>query len=182
MPPCLPRPEVPLPAAAAPPRAHAGPCDSTSTARDVLIDEFSTRGMVVLAPSTLGVPVELHEMIFAKRLASSSSMVNSIPEIIELLNAPGIVAALEVLGGPDYAIVPFCHAFFASGSTDQCWHKDDNVRFCFVRHTSSTLYSQPISSYPVGLLCRSGPVQRAMDATSPACAAGDVILSTTSHH
>ena len=125
----LSRPE-PLPAAR-PPRRVAGKRDS-GTARDVLIDEFSTRGLVVLAPSTLGVPEELHKTIFAKRLANSSSMVNSIPEVIEVLNAPGVVAALEVLGGRDYAIVPFCHAFFASGGTDQCWHKDDNVRLLLV--------------------------------------------------
>lgn len=96
--------------------------------REDLIDEFSTRGLVVLAPSALGVPAEIHETIYARRLSSSSNLVNSIPEIIEVLNAPGVVAALNLLAGRDYAIVPFCHAFFASAGTDQCWHKDDNVR------------------------------------------------------
>ena len=95
---------------------------------DGLIDEFTARGLVVLPPETLGVPADLHETIFAKRLSSTGSMVNSIPEMIEVLNAPGVIAALDVLAGRDYAIVPFCHAFFASGATDQCWHKDDNVR------------------------------------------------------
>jgi hypothetical protein len=70
------------------------------------------------------VPRALHEAIFAKMIASSGGMVNSTPEVIDILHAPGVVAALDLLAGRDWAIVPFCHAFFASGGGDQCWRKD----------------------------------------------------------
>lgn len=47
--------------------------------------------------------------------------------MLDLLNAPGLIAACDQLIGKNWAIVPFTHnASFTSGARDQHWHKDDN--------------------------------------------------------
>ena len=54
----------------------------------------------------------------------------NIPDVLEVLKAPGVIAACNQLVGENWAIVPFTHnASFASGPKDQHWHKDDNGPF-----------------------------------------------------
>jgi hypothetical protein len=89
------------------------------------------RGMVVLSPESLGVPPEVHARIYEqeKRAFSAKERITAelIPDILEVLNAPGLVAACNKLVGHRWAIVPFTHNTpFVSGSHDQHWHKDDN--------------------------------------------------------
>jgi len=99
-----------------------------------LIQEFVTRGMVVLSPDTLGVPSTVHQNIYEKEKVAFSNKelidVSLIPEILEVLNCPGLVEACNQLIGEEWAIVPFTHNTpFVSGSHDQHWHKDDNGPF-----------------------------------------------------
>ena len=46
--------------------------------------------------------------------------------MLEILNAPGVVAACNRLVGKNWAIVPFTAVPLASNGKDQIWHKDDN--------------------------------------------------------
>ena len=103
----------------------------TYTAPKHLAQAFASRGIVVLAPENLGIPVDIHESIYAEekeahRVGKPVSA-SSIPGVLEVLKAPGLVAACNQLVGENWAIVPFTHnASFTSGSGDQHWHKDDN--------------------------------------------------------
>ena len=101
------------------------------TQPDRLIQDFASRGLVVLAPEDLGVPVEIHEQIFVKEKAEVDAnrpvTPGGIPEVLQVLTSPGLVAACNQLIGENWAIVPFTHnASFVSGGRDQHWHKDDN--------------------------------------------------------
>lgn len=96
-----------------------------------LIQDFACRGVVVLAPESLGIPSEIHDKVYTsvKSLVSLKKMVSplSCPAILKVLNAPGLISAVNQLVGKNWAIVPFTHnAPFISGSMDQHWHKDDN--------------------------------------------------------
>ena len=98
---------------------------------DRLVQEFASRGMVVLAPESLGIPPEIHDRIYDKEKAAYQAnkpvTPANVPEVLEVLNAPGLIAACNQLVGENWAIVPFTHnASFASGPRDQHWHKDDN--------------------------------------------------------
>ena len=93
--------------------------------------DFASRGIVLLSPDSLGVSPEIHGRIYEqeKQAARDGKPVTpaSIPEILEVLNAPGLVQACDSILGEGWAIVPFTHnAPFASGGRDQHWHKDDN--------------------------------------------------------
>ena len=100
-----------------------------------LLRDFASRGLVALAPDALGVPSELHDAIYRKEREAfidnrRTVSATTIPEILDVVNAPGVVSACEQLAGRNYAIVPFTHnAPFASGAHDQHWHKDDNGPF-----------------------------------------------------
>ena len=100
-----------------------------------LLRDFASRGLVALAPDALGVPDELHDAIYRKEREAfidnrRTVSAATIPEILDVINAPGVVSACEQLAGRNYAIVPFTHnAPFASGAHDQHWHKDDNGPF-----------------------------------------------------
>ena len=95
------------------------------------VADFVRRGFVALAPESLGVPARLHERIFGlevrarrerKRITAAL-----IPEVLDIINAPGVVNACRQLVGRDWAIVPFTHnAPYLSDAYDQWWHKDDN--------------------------------------------------------
>ncbi len=96
-----------------------------------LIQDFASRGLVLLAPEDLGIPLDVHEQIFVKEKAAVDAnqpvTPGGIPEILQILNSPGLVAACNQLVGENWAIVPFTHnASFISGGKDQHWHKDDN--------------------------------------------------------
>ena len=100
-----------------------------------LLRDFASRGLVALAPDALGVPDELHDAIYRKEREAfidnrRTVSAATIPEVLDVINAPGVVSACEQLAGRNYAIVPFTHnAPFASGAHDQHWHKDDNGPF-----------------------------------------------------
>ena len=98
---------------------------------DRLVQEFVSRGIVILTPESLGIPLEIHDRLYKKEktayLADKPISPVTIPEVLEVLNAPGLVAACNRLVGDNWAVVPFTHnAHFASGPSDQQWHKDDN--------------------------------------------------------
>ena len=96
-----------------------------------LVQDFASRGLVVLAPESLGIPLDTHSRIYEleKKAADARQKITPelIPDIFDVINAPGVVAACNQLVGENWAIVPFTHnASFTSGSRDQHWHKDDN--------------------------------------------------------
>lgn len=99
-----------------------------------LVQDFASRGLVVLAPESLGIPAAVHERIYQreKQAVGGGEHVTPelIPDVLEVINAPGVVAACNQLVGENWAIVPFTHnATFSSGGRDQHWHKDDNGPF-----------------------------------------------------
>jgi len=96
-----------------------------------LLSDFVTRGFVILGPDAVGAPPALHQTVYHKELAAFRAKTyittNVIPEVLDVLAAPGLVAAVDRLLGPGWAIVPFTHNTpFVSGAFDQHWHKDDN--------------------------------------------------------
>ena len=96
-----------------------------------LVQDFASRGLVVLAPESLGIDPEIHEQIYAQEKKvhdiGQRPTPSSIPEVLEVLNSTGLVEACNQLVGENWAIVPFTHnASFTSGPRDQHWHKDDN--------------------------------------------------------
>ena len=99
-----------------------------------LVRDFASRGLVVLALESLGISLEIHERIYQreKQAVGTGERVTPelIPDVLEVINAPGVVAACNQLVGENWAIVPFTHnATFSSGGRDQHWHKDDNGPF-----------------------------------------------------
>lgn len=91
-----------------------------------LVRDFACRGLVVLAPESLGIPAEIHSRIYTQEKAAYQAKKPitpaNIPDVLEVLNAPGLVAACNQLLGEHWAIVPFTHnASFTSGSRDQHW-------------------------------------------------------------
>lgn len=101
------------------------------TTPERLVQDFASRGLVALSPESLGIPAVVHTRIYEQELAAYLARKPvtpaSIPDILAVLNAPGLVSACNQLVGENWAIVPFTHnAPFASGPRDQHWHKDDN--------------------------------------------------------
>lgn len=113
----------------APATNHASPLVYTTPDRLVL--DFVSRGLVVLAPESLSIPAEVHDQVYRQEKAVHDTGVRvtpaNVPAVLDLLNAPGLIAACNQLVGKNWAIVPFTHnASFTSGARDQHWHKDDN--------------------------------------------------------
>ncbi|MEM7134589.1 MAG: hypothetical protein AAF702_50455 [Chloroflexota bacterium] len=101
------------------------------TAPKGLVQDFVSRGLVVLAPESLGIPAEVHATVYQQEKAAYDAKERvtpaNVPAVLELLNSPGLRAACNQLVGENWAIVPFTHnASFTSGARDQHWHKDDN--------------------------------------------------------
>jgi len=101
------------------------------TAPDRLVRDFASRGLVILSPDDLGLPLDIHERVYVQEKAAVDAnqpvTPSRIPEVLEVLNSPGLVQACDQLVGKNWAIVPFTHnASFISGGRDQHWHKDDN--------------------------------------------------------
>ena len=96
-----------------------------------LVRDFVSRGLIVLSPHDLGIPLEIHQEIYEREKAALQDRkyvtASLIPQILQVLDAPGVVEACNQLVGKNWAIVPFTHNTpFLSGSNDQHWHKDDN--------------------------------------------------------
>ena len=101
------------------------------TTPDWLVQDFASRGLVVLAPESLGIPSTVHDQVYAQEKAVHDTgervTPDNVPAVLALLNSPGLIAACDQLIGKNWAIVPFTHnASFTSGARDQHWHKDDN--------------------------------------------------------
>jgi len=101
------------------------------TTPERLVQDFASRGLVVLAPESLGIPASVHDQVYAQEKAVHDTGVRvtpaNVPAVLDLLNAPGLIDACNQLIGKNWAIVPFTHnASFTSGARDQHWHKDDN--------------------------------------------------------
>ncbi len=101
------------------------------TTPERLVLDFAVRGLVVLAPESLGIPATVHEQVYTQEKAVHNTGVRvtpaNVPAVLDLLKAPGLVGACNQLVGYHWAIVPFTHnASFTSGGRDQHWHKDDN--------------------------------------------------------
>ena len=109
----------------------ANPGELAYTSPERLAIDFTSRGLVVLSPESLGIPLDIHHRIYQqeKQAVQDRKRITPslIPEVLEVINSPGLVAACNQLVGENWAIVPFTHnASFTSGSRDQHWHKDDN--------------------------------------------------------
>ena len=101
------------------------------TEPDNLVRDFASRGIVALPPERLGISEEIHHRIYTREkqayLARKPVTPGGIPDVLKVINAPGVVDACNRIVGRNWAIVPFTHnASFASGARDQHWHKDDN--------------------------------------------------------
>ncbi|MEM7364113.1 MAG: HEAT repeat domain-containing protein [Pseudomonadota bacterium] len=131
------------------------------TTPETLLSDFVSRGLVVLGPDSLGVTPDLHQTIFDKErelFKSGGVSAANIPELLELLNAPGLVRACNELLGEDWAIVPYTHnAPFMSGSNDQHWHKDDNGPFNGRKQRHHHAVQIEMLYYPQTVLADMGP-------------------------
>ncbi len=101
------------------------------TTPDRLVRDFASRGLVVLSPEGLGLPLDIHRRIYEREkefISADKQIVPAdFPEVLDVINSPGVVSACNQLVGENWAIVPFTHnAPFPSGGGDQHWHKDDN--------------------------------------------------------
>ena len=135
---------------------------SLAFAPERLIQDFVSRGLVVLAPEDLGIPATVHDTIYEKEKAAVQAKrrvtATSIPEILEVVNAPGVVAACDRLVGKNWAIVPFTHNTpFASGGYDQHWHKDDNGPYNMRRHRHHHAVQVEMLYYPQAVAHDMGP-------------------------
>ena len=133
-----------------------------STPRDRLIRDFVSRGLVVLAPDDLGLPLAIHDTIYAKEKAAFEAKryitAASIPEILQVIDSPGVVAACDRLVGKNWAIVPFTHSTpYTSGSRDQHWHKDDNGPYNGRRHRHHHAVQIEMLYYPQAVAQDAGP-------------------------
>lgn len=107
--------------------AHTFPYSTFET----LVQDFASRGLVVLSPESLGISPDVHDRVYKleKQIHGAKKPVTlkSIPDVLEVINSPGVVEVCNKLIGKNWAIVPFTHnASFTSGARDQHWHKDDN--------------------------------------------------------
>ena len=110
------------------------PASLVYSTQEGLVQDFASRGLVVLAAEDLGIPLATHERIYQREKqrweARKAVTPACVPEVLEVINSPGVIAACNQLVGENLAIVPFTHnATFTSGTNDQHWHKDDNAPY-----------------------------------------------------
>lgn len=132
------------------------------TTADRLVYDFSSRGLVLLAPEDLGLPLEIHERIYEQEKITVREggpvTCERILDLLQVLNAPGLVAACNQLVGANWAIVPFTHnATFASGARDQHWHKDDNGPANGRKQRHHQAVQIEMLYYPMAVRCDMGP-------------------------
>ena len=133
---------------------------------DRIVEDYISRGLVVLSPHALGVPIEIHQAIYEqeKQLLRGSHPISqpinsqTLPDILKVLQAPGLVSACEQLAGEKYAIVPFTHNTpYMSGPRDQHWHKDDNGPFNMRKQRHHQPNQIELLYYPQAVLLDQGP-------------------------
>ena len=127
-----------------------------------VVEEYVTRGLVILHPDDLGVPHAIHEEIYAKEkiafAAHHQISAGLIPEVLQITNSPGVVQACDALLGPNWAVVPFTHNTpFPSGSNDQHWHKDDNGPFNMRKQRHHHAVQVEMLYYPQEVRADMGP-------------------------
>jgi ectoine hydroxylase-related dioxygenase (phytanoyl-CoA dioxygenase family) len=132
------------------------------TKPETLVRDFASRGLVVLAPEDLGIPTDIHDVIYEKEKAAFSARryitASVIPEILDVIDSPGVVAACDRLVGKNWAIVPFTHNTpYVSGSNDQHWHKDDNGPYNGRRHRHHHAVQVEMLYYPQAVAPDAGP-------------------------
>ncbi len=132
------------------------------TEPDAIIEDFVARGIVILPPSELGIEPHHHDKIYEKEKevfrAKQPVTPVSVPEILTVLRAPGLVGACNQLLGEDWAIVPFAHnAPFVSGAYDQHWHKDDNAPYNQRKHRHHHAVQIEMLYYPQAVKADMGP-------------------------
>ena len=132
------------------------------TAPEALRRDFASRGIVVLPPEALGIPLDIHKTIYAKEREAFNARryitAALIPEVIEVVESPGVVAACDALAGKDWAIVPFTHNTpFPSGARDQHWHKDDNGPYNLRKHRHHQAIQIEMLYYPQEVRPDNGP-------------------------
>lgn len=111
------------------------------------VEEWVSRGMVVLPEEQMGLACGWHQRFLAKLLRQDDAKIgrsmydfcDKLP-IGELLTAPGVEAAVGSLLGPSWAVVPFANGSAGGNKRappagappqgDQHWHKDDNMPLC----------------------------------------------------
>lgn len=134
----------------------------TCSKAENLIQEFASRGVAVLCPDSLGIPSEIHQRIYEKEKKAVQNQQRItpevIPEIFDILDAPGLVAACDQLVGKNWAIVPFIHnAPFISGARDQHWHKDDNAPYNARKQRHHQAIQIEMLYYPQDVALEMGP-------------------------
>ena len=115
-----------------------------------------------MAPEALGIPTEIHEAIYEKEREAFNAgryiTASLIPEILDVIGSPGVVAACDALVGKNWAIVPFTHNTpFPSGSRDQHWHKDDNGPYNLRKHRHHQAIQIEMLYYPQEVRDDNGP-------------------------
>ena len=136
--------------------------NTSSRDDDQIIRDFVSRGLVILTPEQLGISADIHSIIYAKEkeLFSAKKMVtaNQIPEMLDVINSPGVVTTCNLLLGQHWAIVPYTHnAPFPSGSNDQHWHKDDNGPYNGRKQRHHHAVQVELLYYPQDVLEDMGP-------------------------
>ena len=134
----------------------------TYTSPERLVLDFASRGLVVLAPESLGIPADVHDQVYAQEKAVHDTGVRvtpaNVPAVLDLLNAPGLIAACNQLVGKNWAIVPFTHnASFTSGARDQHWHKDDNGPYNSRKQRHHQAVQLEMLYYPQAVTEQMGP-------------------------
>ena len=150
---------MPSPADIAQPRTSGG---LRYTTPSHLLRDFASRGLVALSPADLGVPPDIHDVIYEKerRAFDAGRYITAalIPEILDVIESPGVVAACDALLGRNYAIVPFTHNTpFPSGARDQHWHKDDNGPYNLRKHRHHQAIQVEMLYYPQAVRHDNGP-------------------------
>ena len=136
--------------------------NTSSLDDDQIIRDFVSRGLVILTPEQLGISADIHSIIYAKEkeLFRAKKMVtaNQIPEMLDVINSPGVVTTCNLLLGQHWAIVPYTHnAPFPSGSNDQHWHKDDNGPYNGRKQRHHHAVQVELLYYPQDVLEDMGP-------------------------
>eukprot|EP01052_Picozoa_sp_SAG31_P032391 SAG31_NODE_3547_length_4135_cov_4.829534_6_plen_200_part_00 len=90
------------------PHAALGDANGLSEAQ---LNEWCSRGMVVLPEEQMGLPPGWHDRLRETALAEPYGMYDfcDVLPIGELMTAPGVVAGVASLLGPNWAIVPFAN-------------------------------------------------------------------------
>ena len=102
-----------------------------------------------------------------------------IPDVLDVINAPGVVAACDQLVGDNWAIIPFTHnASFTSAGRNQHWHKDDNGQFNGRKQRHHQAVQIEMLYYPQAVRDDMGPTENRLANLRPQDAEVD---SLTSH-